>query len=183
MKTLEQIKTAVEKYILDDQENVELYNKVFEAIKKHDGEKITKLIGTTVEKVLGPNYSVYYSTQYGMFSLEIKKAHEKTSDWKTFTLGYDSNPVFRLNTIDPNKVEGCRYIERGFDNFNACFGSAASERIKKNQKVLKSGKLEKLADLHDQKTAIEKQIEKLGLESYEFPAHFSVEKALKNENN
>lgn len=34
MKTIDKIKTAVEKYIKDDQQNCELYNEVYEAIKR-----------------------------------------------------------------------------------------------------------------------------------------------------
>lgn len=178
MKTIDKIKNAVQEYITDDQQNVELYNKVYQAIKKHDGEKISKRIATTVEKTLGDSYQVYYSTQYGMFTLRIRKSGEISDKWKDFILGYDSNPIFRLVTLDPNKTENARYIERGFDNFNACFGSAASKRIKENSKILKSDKLQKLAELHDQKIEIENQISKLNLEHYEFPAYFSVQKVL-----
>ena len=182
MKTVDKIKKAINDYIDDDQKNNDLYLKVFEAIRPCDGDKITKRIATTVQKALGDEYTVYYSTNYGQFHLRIKKANETTNHWKDFLIGYDTNPVFRLESKDVNRTKDSFYIERGFDYYNMCFGSAAVKRIEQNKKVLKSGKIEKLAELHDKKREIDQQIESLKLESYTFPAMYSVEKALKNEN-
>lgn len=181
MDTIEQIKKAVQDYIDDDQKNNDLYLKVFEAIKKCDGQKITKRIATTVQKALGPEYNVYFSDQYGQYHLRIKKANETTNHWKDFLIGYhtDTGKIFRLESGDKNKSVNGLYSERGFDYYNICFGSAAVERIKMNKKVLASGKLEKLAELHDQKTLIDQQIDKLKLESFTFPAMYNVQKALK----
>ena len=174
MKTSDKIRQAVNDYIKNDQGNNELYLKVFEALKKHDGEVITKRIATSVQKTLGDDYNLYYSNEYGLLKLHIRKTGQSSNDYKDFLLGYESsNPkaTLRLISGDVN--------ERGFDYHNACYGSAAVERIKKNQKFLKSAKLEKYAQLHDEKTRIDVEIEALDLNSYDIPAMYSIEKALK----
>lgn len=179
--TINKIKNAVQSDILDDQKNHDLYLKVFEAIRPCDGQKITKRIATTVQKALGPEYSVYYSDQYGMYNLRIKKANESTQKWKDFLIGYhtDTGKIFRLKSGDTSKTSNALYVERGFDYYNVWAGSAALERIESNKKVLASGKLEKLAELHDQKIEIENQIKKLKLD---FAAKYAVERVLNNEN-
>ena len=177
MKTLETIKKAVQEHIANDQYHLELYNKLFEALKKHDGQKFSKRFQTTAQNALGPAFDVYYKLEFGMYYLKIRKTGESSSKYKDILIGYDSNPVFKLETTEENGHQ-----VRGFDNFAAAYGSAAKERIKKNEKYLKSGKLEKYAELVDQKNAIEKQIQKLNVTSaYEFPAAYAVEHALKGE--
>ena len=179
---LTQIIEAVTKYNQEDQANNDLYNKVYEALKKHDGQKISKHFANTVEKALGSDYDVYYSTQYGLYKLKIRRKGESSDKYKDFLLGHESNHAyaFLLNSADTSKVEGMKYVGRGFDYHNAWAGYAALERIAKNNKVLKSGKLKKLADLEAKKSELQAQIDKLKLDdSYDFPAFYSVEKVIK----
>lgn len=175
MNTIDKMKQAVTEQINEDQANYELYSKVYEALKKHDGDVITKRIATSVQKTLGTDYNVYYSTEYGLLKLRIKGTKQGYNDYKDFLLGHEAispKATLRLVSGDVN-------ASRGFEYHNACYGSAAVERIKKNQKFLKSVKLEKYAKLHDEKTRIDAEIEALELHSYDIPAMYSIEKALK----
>lgn len=176
MKTSEIIKKAIQDYIDEDQKNYEIYLKIFAALKKHDGEKITKRFATTVEKALGPDYSVFYKHQYGMYNVEVKLKSEHYDKYRSFLLGHDSNPgrPFRLQSGDPNASKNSIYSERGFDYHAACYGEAAKRRIEENKKFLKSGKVEKLADLHDMRVRVKSEMRKIK----DFPARYAVEKKL-----
>lgn len=178
---LKLMKQAIIDYINDDKSNNELYNKVFSALKKHDGDKVTKRFTTTVQATLGENYDVYYSHQYGMYSLKIRKRDESSDKYKDFLLGHESNPVyvFLLDSTDTSKVIDCKYVGRGFDYNNTWAGRAALERIEKNTEILKSGKIEKLAKLTFKKMKIDKEIEDLNIDSFNFPARFSVDRIIK----
>jgi len=181
---LEQMIEAVLKYNQDDQANNDLYHKVYNALKKHDGQKISKHFANTVQKELGESYDVYYSTQYGMYNLKIRRKSESSDKYKDFLLGHESNPAcaFLLDSTDTRKVECYRYVGRGFDYHNAWAGRAAVERIEKNNKMLKSGQLKKLAELETKKSEIQKQIDKLNVnDSYNFPASYAVEKIINKE--
>lgn len=188
MKTIQTllntITEAVLKYNQDDQYNNDLYHKVYKALKKHDGQKISKHFANTVQKELGESYDVYYSTQHGMYNLKIRLKGESSDKYKDFLLGHESNPTyaFLLDSTDTSKVEGMKYIGRGFDYHNAWAGRAAVERIEKNNKMLKSGKLKKLAELEVKKAELQKQIDKLNVnDSYDFPAKYAVEKIINKE--
>ena len=175
-KTIEIIKKSIQEHINEDQMNNNIYLKVFDALKKHDGETITKRLANSVEKTLGPEYNVKYCTNYGMYNIEVKFKSEPYDKYRRFLIGYDSDPErkFRLLSGDVNASKNSLYSERGFDYFSICYGKAAADRIAENKKFLKSSKIQELADCHDEKIEIEKRLKKIK----SFPAYFSVEKAL-----
>ena len=181
---LEKMIEAVVQYNQNEQDNNDLYHKVYNALKKHDGQKISKHFANTVQKELGESYDVYYSTQYGMYNLKIRRKSESSDKYKDFLLGHESNPAcaFLLDSTDTRKVECYRYVGRGFDYHNAWAGRAAVERIEKNNKMLKSGQLKKLAELETKKSEIQKQIDKLSVsDSFEFPAKYAIDKIIESE--
>lgn len=177
MTTIETIKKAIQDHITEDEANNKIYNDLFNALKKHEGQVISKRIATSVQKVL-PQYDIRYVDTYSWWELRVKSKGAPCKDEKNFRLGYHGSPVFRLVSGDEHASSGGQYTERGFNYYNAWAGRAAIERIADNRKALKSVKLQKFADLHDQIENAKKQIESLDLD---YPAQFAVNNALKGE--
>jgi hypothetical protein len=161
---MEKITTAISRDIMDDSRNIEVYNAVFGALEKFIGKDVTKRVVAPVEVALGKigSFTVYLDQSYSYMSL---LCNDNAAGKKyTFTLYYNS--------------QGKEYKPEDFEKHNACYGSAAQERIDKNMKFLRSP-----ADLFNMSQGIDmlnqaKEILK-GFSSYDIPGLYEVQNETK----
>ena len=156
MNTLEQIKEKIKERIKDDEKNLEMYNTVAECFEKLEGKEITKRFSTLLEKSL-PTFTFHYEKNKYLGGCSIKFWEKSINENWNFTIGKDSFSIEE-------------FAER-----NACYGSAAQERIDKNTTYLNDEKtLSKIAQSIDQINQAKTYLKEF--DDYRFPAWYSIQK-------
>jgi len=164
MITGKQVKDTIQKCMDDAQADLTLATEIMETLRPFVGKKITKRMATAVEKI---GYTVYYDTSYSWRSLKVWGKGIKMDDRKSFNLGYFSESEnFSIEIVEN---------QRGFKELNACYLEAAEERINKNLQVfLNKEQCNLMArKLNAYVEAVEQYKD---MDSYEFPALYSVQK-------
>ena len=109
------LKEIIKKHNAENQANVDLFKQVRSHLESFSGKKITKRVETKLSKEM-PGYNISYKKEWGSHCLSVWESDFNKR--KTFYLGED---YFSLTL---------------FDKKNACYGSAAQDRINLNNKFL-----------------------------------------------
>jgi hypothetical protein len=88
----------IQERIEDAKLNYSLWKIIQSECNRREGQTISKRIETAIKKVL-PDYTIYYSYQFGMFHLVLWGNGIEYEKRKTFYLGYDNNPVFSAEQL------------------------------------------------------------------------------------
>lgn len=157
----ESIKAAILNDIQDDLDNIKSHEAVIEILKQAEGKPIN---GRSLPDKKLNGYKM--RTLAGMFHLD--------KDGKSHLIGYNSDPFISVSK---------------FENFDACHGSAAKERIKQNTALLNDeNRLNELVDLitsayahYEGLRQVIKAIDSRKFDAYHFPAHYNVMGLLQTE--
>lgn len=169
-KTYDTIIEILKAEIVREQEGIDLFERFKKATEKFEGKKITKAIATAFEKELGPEYVVYYSSEYGMYQISFWKGSSQNK--KQFLIGYDSTPIFRRG----HSTES----HSGIEYFCNCYGQAAKERNDRRRETLRNQKtLDKMASAIDKLLEAREELEQFS--DYSHPGWYAIVKALKVE--
>lgn len=87
---IEEIKEAIEKQIQLNERDLAVVKTIVEELKRFDGKKITKRIGTCIEKAL-PQFTICYSKDISMYRLKIWGYGILYTDHLSILLGYINN--------------------------------------------------------------------------------------------
>ncbi len=174
--TLEKVREIINADILDDQENVHLFNCVRAALEPFEGKPITKRLATAVEKAL-PGLRVTYRPVHGIFNVILwggaVGGSGKWDDKGNFLLGYE------VGGNNPQTNHGT-FTLAGFDYQNRWAGEAALERIQKNETDLANAPaIAKAIDNYRQADAALKAA--IGDSSYDHPSNTALERLANGE--
>lgn len=136
---------AVTKNIISDTKCIKLHDQLIGILSKFEGKKITKRLETEVKNHFPNAYLKYVGS---MTYLEI---NYKDTEYRSYLLAYDAAP----------------YTEENFRKHNAWSGSAALERIAKNNLWA----AEHSAKVEDKLTAIKRLLQELKDDSIEFNSY------------
>jgi hypothetical protein len=88
----EVVRTKTLEHIATNRAKAVIHTKVCEALKTWQGKPINKRIQTLVQKALGEEYTVYWSTSYGWLALDIWSATKLPYNNKyNVMLAYDND--------------------------------------------------------------------------------------------
>lgn len=145
MSTLQTIKSMLKDKLASQQRNYTIYCAVEKALMPFEGKKITKRLATAVEKAL-PEHTVYYSTDYGMYHINVWKAH--LDNKISFLLGYHG--AYTAESSKPFRMGSAEESHSGFKYYSASNGHWEQIRIKQNAALLANTvKLKKMARIVD----------------------------------
>ncbi len=152
------IKAAILQDIQEDIENIKSHDAVIEILKQAEGKPIN---GRSLPDKKLNGYKM--RTLAGMFHLD--------KDGKSHLIGYNSDPFVSLDK---------------FENFDACHGSAAKERIEQNNALLNderrfSDLVNLIESANEHYEGLKQDIKDIQLckfDAYHFPAHYDVMKLI-----
>jgi hypothetical protein len=149
MKTID----AINNYCMDDLKAVQVHDQLITILAKFEGKKITKRLETEVRKTF-PN--AHISRLASMTYLELDYRSE---NYSKYLLAYDDAP----------------YTEENFRKHNAWSGSAALERITKNNQWAseQASKVEEKL-LQVKRLLEELKDDELDFNSYDCPAYYAI---------
>lgn len=121
--TADQIRRNLQDITATEEMAVCRHKAIVKALQRHDGKKITRRMNTDLAPI-----KAKLAFRYGM----IYVSFDKPGTYETYDhlLAYDSNPVLDLAK---------------FEEFDACYGRAAEERIPTYHAVIRSQKPEQAA--------------------------------------
>ena len=83
------VRAKTQKHIADSRAKADIHDVVCAVLKTFDGKDINKRIATAVQKKLGKDYSVYWSTEYSWYALSVwNQAKVPYSDRYSINVGY-----------------------------------------------------------------------------------------------
>lgn len=156
----EKIINAINEDTADDVRKYEVVSGFLPILEKYDGKQCSRRIYTAlkplIEKIPGYKYSSY-GQPYNYYQIEID-THDKDF-YFSINLGYTTE--FSIDKFNEN---------------NACYLSAALERIEKNKNLLKD-----VAKINRWAKAIEKMYEAneamQEFDSFDIPAYYAIQRA------
>ena len=172
-KTLEEIKALITKEIIEEKADNAIFEELKKALRPFIGKPYTKHLETAVKKHFGNDYSVYLERISSLIYMNIKgpwpnQSEYRLNDGHRILIGYSETPTYQEGTSE-EKHSGINY-------FSSYYGDAALERIKQNEKMLKSKKLERMALAIDLINEGKKMLKNEAFSSYLFPSRHVIDK-------
>ena len=163
------IRAAIESDLKRDKEGVMCHDALAGIIAQNEGKKPTKRVATALAKMC-PHLTVRWCDEYGMYHVHVwGDGFREYKDRVSMLVGYHG--------ITPNPTTALSRDE--FEDYDCCHGSAARDRIKRYQALLRGDRIEQIADAAVALKQAEAEFEKALGKSYEDnPSVYSIQEAV-----